>query len=164
MSFNVLHRFRGRSRRERFIWLALLGLLVSAVEGVVLFGDDLVLIAITATIGLVVVLTVCLSQVVFLRWLPKEGGSTVSEPTEFPRSAREWSSRMRVYAVMAAVTAISTIYQAFYLDVQHRPFAASRATVFLGNIGLFVVVVVIVEFQQWRRRRRCGRRHTGSPS
>src|SRR5579863_8451223 len=112
--------------------------LMFGVPAVMCCSDDPVFLAILIAGGVGVTLTLCMPTLFYLRWQRKKQ-SLITAESHAAADPAPALSRGRVYALMAAVTLMSAIYQAYRLDEADRPLGHSRASVFLWNFGILFV-------------------------
>jgi hypothetical protein len=114
-------------------------------------GDRLSLVVLIACIaGLA--LTLYVPALAFVRAQRRKQGPMTVESHAAPHHATALS-RGRVYALMTAVTLMSAIYQAYRLDEAERPLGHSKASVFLWNSGILLLVVGLMEVLRRRNQK-----------
>ncbi len=78
------------------------------------------------------------------------GSSTTISPAA--PSRRDFQGRVKIYAVVAAVTAISAVEQARSIAFKSL-FGASTRDIFFWNFGACAILLAITELVLWLRRR-----------
>jgi hypothetical protein len=138
-----------RNRKNRELAVLLLGVisfLIFAIPAVNQFGDHLAILAIAIASIAGFTMTICVPTILLIRRQERLLVPIASESTAQSKAPSNW----RVYALMALVTLISALYQAYAIDVTAWPLGHSAPVILLSNFGILTAVVGLMEF--FRRR------------
>ncbi len=136
--------------------LGAFSVLAFAVQAILFYGDDLVLVVIVMVGGVGCTLAICVPTFFYLRRQRTKQSLTTSEG-RVSSDRSKTLSRGVLYGLVAGVTVISATYQAYHLDVTERPFGHSTASVFLWNFGILAVVIALLELLRRRNQKQQSR-------
>jgi hypothetical protein len=138
-----------RNRKNKELAVRLVGVisfLFLAIPTVNQFGDHLAILAIAIALIAGFMLTICVPTILLIRRQERLHVPLVSASTKQSTVPSNW----RVYALMALVTLISALYQAYAIDVSAWVLGHSTPAILLSNFSILAAIIGVMEL--FRRR------------